>query len=219
MRNATVLGGKNKRRLTLTGASADAFTLLYQGQRIDIGADGVFEVTVKAGEQSIAFGLWEYGDVGQSGSLTLKAQLVDASGQATHLEHLEFNLQLDASDEDIPPVTAGRTIVGDLAPIDFSPEPGVQQQADTLGNVIVNPDQPEPERADTLYGSGAADLIQAGGGNDTINSKQGGDDRIEAGSGDDWVSAGIGNDRIEGGAGADLALGGAGKALKGSASH
>ncbi|MEF8761012.1 MAG: calcium-binding protein [Candidatus Accumulibacter sp. UW25] len=218
-----------KVRLTLTGTSADAFTLLYQGNRIDIGADGVFELTVKAGEQSIAFGLWEKRDVDQSGSLTLKAQFVDADSNPTHKEHPEVILQLDAVNEDTPPPATEASILGDLAPIDFSPAPGVQVRYDDLGNVITDPGRPEAGRADTLYDSAAADLIQSGGGGDFIRATRGGDDRIEAGDGDDWVSGGTGDDRVdgsagsdilhgdqgqdtlEGGDGADLLLGGAGK--------
>ncbi len=200
-----------KVKLTLAGASADAFTLIYQGQRIDIGPDGAFQVTVKAGEQSIAFGLWARDDIDTDGTLTVKAQLLDAEGNATHKEHTELNLALDAEDEDAPPATTELTLQGDLAPIDFGPEPGVQAQLDALGNVIVHPQQAQPDRADTLYDSAGADLIQAGGGADTINAHRGGDDRIEAGDGDDWVRAGGGNDSVAGGSGDDILLGEAGR--------
>jgi len=64
-----------------------------------IGADGRFEVTVRAGENRIAFGLWENGDVDEEDTLTVKAQLVDAEGNATHHEHGELTLNLTATDE------------------------------------------------------------------------------------------------------------------------
>lgn len=165
-------------------------------------------VLVREGETSLAFGLWENGDVDTDGTLTLKAQLVDAEGHPTHTEHTEVTLNLDATDETIAPPTTERSIVGDLAPIDCGPEPGLQYGYDALGNVIVNPDNSAPDRVDTLYDSAGNDLMQSGGGNDLINATRGGNDRIEAGNGDDWVSAGNGDDQVLGGAGSDL-LGGA----------
>ena len=77
-----------------------------------------------------------------------------------------------------------------------SPQPFfVSDKARVLFNVIVDPDEPQAGRADTLYDSLGNDLIQSGGGSDYIDAKRGGDDRIEAGEGDDWVSAGAGDDR------------------------
>lgn len=200
-----------KVKLTLVGDSADAFTLIYQGKRIDIGADGAFEVTVKAGEKSIAFGLWENGDVDEDGTLTVKAQLVDAEGNPTHNEHTEVSLNLNATDEAAAPPATNTTIKGDFAAIDISPDAGIQYGYDALGNVLVNPEQPQIGRADTLYDSADGDLIQSGGGADIINAYRGGSDRIEAGDGDDFVSAVAGDDRVLGGAGSDLMSGGDGK--------
>ena len=118
----------------------------------------------------------------------------------------------DAPADTAPPeVSSTRTIRGDLAPIDFSANPGIQTHPDDLGNVIVDPDEPQAGRADTLYDSLGNDLIQSGGGSDYIDAKRGGDDRIEAGEGDDWVSAGAGDDRVLGEAGSDIVQGDAGK--------
>jgi len=64
---------------------------------------------------------------------------------------------------DIDPVTAG-TLLGDLAPIDQSPNAGIQLGYDSLGNVITDPNTPEPGRADDFFDSSANDLIISGGG-------------------------------------------------------
>jgi trimeric autotransporter adhesin len=93
----------------------------------------------------------------------------------------------------------GRTITGDLAPIDTDPvSPGVQTDQDDLGNVIVGASA-EPDRSDILYDSTGNDRILAKGGNDQIDAMRGGDDRIEAGAGRDSVNGGVGKDLIEGG--------------------
>ena len=107
------------------------------------------------------------------------------------------------------PLTPGRTILGDLEPIDTDPtEPGVQTASDELGNLLVSGEA--PGRADHLYDSAGADLIQSGGGNDTVHASRGGADRIEAGAGRDSVAAGAGDDLVLGGTEADILEGQAG---------
>jgi len=95
------------------------------------------------------------------------------------------------------------TIAGDLTPTSDPP------QYDSLGNVIVDPNTPSPDRNDTLFGSTANDRIEGKGGSDTIYSGLG-DDWILGGDGRDGLSSGDGSDIIEGGSGGDLILGGAG---------
>jgi len=80
-------------------------------------------------------------------------------------------------------------------------------KVDDLGNFIAS--TPEPDRADTLFGSAGADLIQSGGGADTVTAGEGGD-QVQAGSGRDLVHGQGGNDLLEGGAGGDILSGGAG---------
>jgi Ca2+-binding RTX toxin-like protein len=109
------------------------------------------------------------------------------------------------------------TIAGDQAPKDFDAPPEMQTQTDELGNIIVDPATPEPDRADTLNDSGANDLITSLGGNDVITASRGGDDSISAGAGRDWVDAGYGNDFIEGGSGGSYADQVGGDALHGGA--
>ena len=87
-------------------------------------------------------------------------------------------------------------VSGDLAPIDSDPvEPGVQPQTDALGNVVIDPAQPEPGRADRLYGSAGNDLIRGYAGEDRLDGK-GGDDVLEGGDGVDIVSGGVGRDTL-----------------------
>ncbi|MBW7900200.1 MAG: hypothetical protein H3C26_01900 [Rhodocyclaceae bacterium] len=180
-------------KLTLAGANADAFTLIYQGQRVDLGTDGIFEVTVKADEQSLAFGLWAKDDVDADGTLTVKAQLLDAEGNATHKEHAELTLALHARDESVSDYA--RTIVGDLAPVDFDPaKEGLQPHYDDLGNFVV--DGPEVGRSDYLLDSTGNDLMQGLDGDDVLSAWRGGDDTLEGGDGSDLLYAGSGNDQL-----------------------
>lgn len=101
-----------------------------------------------------------------------------------------------------------RTIFGDLAPVDFDPDaPGVQTQVDDLGNVITDPAQLEPGRADTLFDSAGNDDIRAFAGNDVIEAFRGGDDRLDGGAGRDIVSGRGGDDVVIGGTEGDLLRG------------
>lgn len=117
-----------------------------------------------------------------------------------------FNMRL--VDDQQAEFSADRTILGDLTPIDFdSSTDGIQTRGDDLGNIIVDPDQPSPDRDDHLFDSSGNDLILAGGGDDTINADRGGDDRLDGGSGDDIVVARAGADIVIGGSGEDLLRG------------
>ncbi|MGH7894372.1 MAG: calcium-binding protein, partial [Candidatus Binatia bacterium] len=113
----------------------------------------------------------------------------------------EFGINL----VDLPAAPTTPPIVGDLAPIDGDLSmPGIQYTYDALGNVVVNPDIPDPDRADGFYDSAGADRIQAKGGDDAINAWRGGDDRIEAGPGADIASGGPGEDIVY--AGSEIAI-------------
>ena len=103
-----------------------------------------------------------------------------------------------------PTPAAGRTIVGDLEPIDFGPEAGIQARADDLGNLITDPDSPEPGRMDGLHDSPGNDLIQGRGGFDWLYGGRGGDDRLEGGTGSDSITGGPGADTLVGGSEADI---------------
>ncbi len=118
-----------------------------------------------------------------------------------------------------PPTLASNFILGDLAPILNSNN---QVTYDGWGNVVTDPGQPAPGRADILYDTTANDLIQAGGGNDIVYRRKGGNDVVFMGDGDDnmgtddavtgqvWADGGTGRDYLGGGLDDDLLIGGEG---------
>jgi hypothetical protein len=86
-------------------------------------------------------------------------------------------------------ITTNRTIIGDLAPLDFDlTKAGVQTRLDDLVNIIVNSNQAEPGRGDVLTDSTGNDLLLGLGGNDMTNAIHGGDDRLDGGAGDDVLN-------------------------------
>jgi len=101
---------------------------------------------------------------------------------------------------ELPIISTGLTIVGDLNPIPLDPDnpdeyqfdpfgnPIENAQVDKLGNVICDPSVHLPLRRDFLYDSAGNDRIQSGGGDDIIDALRGGDDILEGGSGSDIVS-------------------------------
>ena len=76
---------------------------------------------------------------------------------------------------------------------------------DALGNAVGT--VPEPDRADTLYGSEDSDVIQGVGGNDEVHARSG-DDLIFGGTGHDSLYGDAGSDKIFGEAGQDHLFGG-----------
>ena len=102
-------------------------------------------------------------------------------------------------------------IAGDLTPVDADPgTPGMQYSYDSLGNVIVDPGAPAPDRADVFYDSPENDEVQGRGGDDWIEAWRGGDDRLDGRAGRDMVLAGSGHDLVIGGADEDRLVGEAG---------
>ncbi len=68
---------------------------------------------------------------------------------------------------------------------------------DSRNNVVVDPMQLAPNRADQLYGTHGNDLIRGLGGNDYVVGGDGAD-RLEGGAGVDWIFGIRGDDFIEG---------------------
>ncbi|WP_139204271.1 calcium-binding protein [Azotobacter beijerinckii] len=115
----------------------------------------------------------------------------------------KFGIQLLDADEPTP-VATNLVIEGDKKPIDQDPaQEGIQTATNELGNLIVDPNQAEPDREDTLYDSIDNDELNGHGGNDLLNAHRGGNDLLDGGSGDDWLRAGTGNDTLVGGIGSD----------------
>lgn len=101
-----------------------------------------------------------------------------------------------------PPTNAPDNVInGDLAPTSF----GTDQTPhyDGLGNLITDPNSPEPGRNDTLHGSSGNDLINAGGGDNKILAIQGGDDTINCGDGNNVITGGDGRNQVTVGSGTD----------------
>lgn len=90
-------------------------------------------------------------------------------------------------------ITSANTITGDLAPSNPS-----DPQYDHLGNVITDPNRPDPGRSDILYDSAANDLIRGERGNDAIGSFNGGDDILEGGAGNDVILDNAGDNQLFG---------------------
>ena len=121
-----------------------------------------------------------------------------------------FDVQL--LDVPVKPQTS-TLITGDLEPVDCDEnEPGVQARYDAWGNIVTDPQEPAPGRADVLFDTSGDDRIEGLGGNDYIRARQGGNDWLVGGDGSDFVGSGTatGRDIIEGGTGSDVLWGGLG---------
>jgi Ca2+-binding RTX toxin-like protein len=121
----------------------------------------------------------------------------------------ELGITLGAPQVSIPPPlpTALEPINGDLKPLDIDPVTnGIQTGINALGNIITDPNQPDPGRQDTLYDSTGNDQVNGLSGNDTIKAIRGGDDILDGGDGDDRIEDQAGNDILKGGAGDDTLL-------------
>ena len=117
----------------------------------------------------------------------------------------DFGIRL-VEDPAFPQTTL--TITGDLSPVDQDPvQGGVQPGYDVLDNIITDPRQADPGRADILYDSVGDDLVLGLGGDDILFAHRGGHDRLEGGDGNDMVDAGTGDDTALGNAGQDLIYG------------
>ncbi len=169
-------------------------------------ASGNVQLTLTAGQTEVEFLVWDKDAITQDQTATISATWVGADGTRSNAGQLALTVHNmdDPADPPQDPQTT-RTIMGDLHPIDYNP-PNKVYHYDALGNVITD-GTPEPDRADTLYGSAGSDLIDGAGGNDRIDANQGGNDLLKGGAGDDEVNAGAGDDRVQGGAGRDVLRG------------
>lgn len=131
-----------------------------------------------------------------------------------------FGISLTPVESTPPPVDMDSTVLGDLTPMDQNPsEDGIQMSYDEWGNVIVDPDTPEPNRDDVIRDRLGNEVVRTLGGDDVVYLIRGGDNLVETGDGDDLVSGfdslnpGLeseGNDTVAGGAGSDRLFAGAG---------
>jgi Ca2+-binding RTX toxin-like protein len=194
--------GGQRVRLQLAGTGVEEVSVLADDAQIELEADGSFTLTVTEGQREATFSLVAGADFDADANLTLSAQLVNAAGEATHLEHEEAQIGLDAEVE-IPP-GGGREIRGDWAPKPYThPDTGETYYAvDDLGNIERLPGQlnttgfQEPDNS--LDGSSGADHIVIGdfeeqvygyAGNDAIKGSELRGSVFFGGAGDDWLEA------------------------------
>ena len=192
--------GGQRIALRLEGVDADKFTVLSANSTQPI-AGGRFYLVVPEGAKQVAFTLWNDEDVDESATLTLHAQLVDATGSGTHLEHEEAEIAFTTVDEQ--PFTVPGAVVIDPEPA--NPEIyGTDADEQILGK----------DTKDIVYPLMGADLVRTGAGDDSVlvYFSSGGDtagDWVELGEGNDFAVRWAGEDTLIGGPGADVMLAGA----------
>lgn len=187
--------------LTLAGVDSGKLSVVADGDPVESAADGTFTVTVAEGSRQATIEIAAFADFDSGREFTLSATLVSAAGQATHLQHEEAHIALEARNEAPPPTV--REIRGDWAPY-FDPLTGAPQifLDDGFGNMQRQPGVPNTiygEPDNKLDGSPDADHIVTGDLEDTAYGYAG-DDAIDGsdllgsffvgGEGDDWIEAG-----------------------------
>jgi Ca2+-binding RTX toxin-like protein len=203
--------GGQRVRLTLEGVDIDKLTVLSGGKSVPISGSS-FDLTVAQGRKEVSFALEVADDLGLSGALAVSATLVDASGVATHLTHLEASLTLTHQDQTFSSVFDAATAT-DFASADringfFSGNDPTQVRTRLIGtsrgDLFIGDHASESIVGSAgndyvMEGAGAGtgayvagDAIDAGSGNDVISGRLGA--RVSAGDGDDFVNA---NDLVQ----------------------
>ena len=186
--------------LQLKGAAAPTFKAILGSQVVDL-AGGEFDLLVAEGQRQVSFGLWSREDVDEDGTLTLVAQLVDDTGTATHLEHIELELSLDAVDEQ--PFT-----IPTLVLVDPNPDTPAIYGTDA-DELILGKDSD-----DIVYPELGADFVLTGAGDDQVIVRgplafENAADWVDLGDGNDFAMTSFGEDTLLGGFGSDFMCGGA----------
>lgn len=236
--NDTLLGGTGNDTLNggvdsdmLKGGAGNDTYVFAAGDGVDtiIDSDGagkiqIGEIVLSGGKEKVkGTGIWisedkkfQYSLVSETdGSKTLSITNIASPTDRIFVKKYTSEKNLGIVLEDglviAPPPPANVTVLGDLAPIDANPAAeGIQLSYDALGNVVVDPNQADPDRNDHLFDGAGDDLIKAGGGDDVIENLRGGNDRYEGGAGNDDMYGGTGKDVLLGGTGHDHVFGNAG---------
>jgi hypothetical protein len=172
--NDTLLGGTGTDTYTYTYTSGQGRdTITDNGGAGSIVVDGItLNGGPQLGDPSVhrsADGKHIYVQVDAKTLLIGGNLIVNDYTQSATAGALGLNMTGPAAAPQNPTTTS--TITGDLSTVDFSPAvPAVQ--TDALGNVITNPNAPQPNRVDVLYDSNANDLIMAGGGDDIVEASR-----------------------------------------------
>ena len=164
-----------KVRLTLSGASAQQFSVVRDGDPIQVASDGSFELVVPAGQREVVFGLRARQDIDSDTTLSLSAQLTDSAGSPTHRSHAEVTIAFDAIMESAPTTTNTAT-------------------GTTLDDNRLSTGGRRP-----VTGTGANDRVQGLAGRDEVIDNTG-NDIVEGGDNIDIAMGGDGNDAVYGNA-------------------
>lgn len=207
-------------RLMLTGALADSFAIVSNGEALGF-VDGAVELSLEEGQDTVTFSLLQQQDVDADDTLQLKAAYTSAdSGPSSGFgEGAELTINLHAEVEPDPGAQTMHDIVGDYRWLDLDPtQPGLQDSRDTLGNRnYAQPLQEAPGQEDVLLGGPDPDALYGRGGRDILYAWHGLDpetlsvpsvDHLYGGEGGDLLISFAGDDISEGGSGSDLIIDG-----------
>ena len=170
---------------SLSGVELDKLAVLNDGTAVPM-TDGAFTLTVAPGRKQVSFAIEAEG-LGQSGSVSISATLVDANGIATHKTHLQANLELQYESVTFDNVYTASD--HNEALFNGALIPG-RSRAKLVGSA----------RAELVSGDHTSELIDAGGGNNLVTEyafsgsasdpfREG--DRINAGSGSDIIAGAL----------------------------
>jgi len=210
--------GGQRLKLTLSGPNASGFVLRTNG--VELSPDGnAFALTVPEGQKQLVVGLRETHDISASGSLTVTAQLVDASDVATHNPNDEATIALadtgELADGTGPAINYDNgqvtvTYVGD----ETDNWPTFSAAANHVvygngGNDYLSLDSGSALYNHQIFGGIGHDRLEGGAGQDRLSGESG-RDILSGGAGDDVLDGGSEDDGLWGGAGRDVLDGGEG---------
>src|SRR3569623_492663 len=183
--------GETGQQIKIQLEGGDSSGLRVQvGNQILTTDNGSFTLTVQPGEKQAAFSILSESDVSSDQTYTVKATLIDATGQTTYQTHTVASITLKDQLKDVQTTV---DVLGGFKPQNFGTDTQPEYRRDDLGNYIVDKSQALGiDDIDTLYSSDANTHIVGGQNHDSI-------------------TAGSGNNLIEGHGGVDVIYGGSGK--------
>ncbi|MHB8921049.1 MAG: hypothetical protein ACYC3N_08455 [Halothiobacillus sp.] len=142
------------------------------GDQMVAFSNGQVEIALPAGQTQVSFALLNTGDVDSTMAYTLNASLIQANPSAnTQPASADFQINLQGVDESTFDIKPTNLIFGDFASLT---DVNGSIQYDSWGNVVTDPGQPEPSRADILYRrKGGNDVVFLGDGDDILLGGQG----------------------------------------------
>ncbi|WP_190539592.1 calcium-binding protein [Pseudomonas typographi] len=218
--NDRITGGADEDYLD-GGAGADTYVFNSgDGADVinDIDHDGELEIlgvrNFKAAQTSPESGIWVTEDkqykfsLSEADNNTFDLTILYSGGQILIKDYRKGSFGITLNDYESTAASAVPTstsiIYGDLQAADQD-----NPEWDNWGNLITNPDAPEPGRDDYIYDTSGSTTIYGLDGNDIIIGKNGGDDLYDGGNGHDYIVADAGKNTVLGGAASDIIFGGA----------